>query len=112
MNKRKKRIALAAGMTTVVVGLGSLASVSCADADAASATGFSDNFEDGDTAGWSKSGGTWSVVTDGSHVLKQAKTGATLARQFAGLTDWTDYAVSAKVEPLSVASDGYAAIVA
>ncbi|GIF24367.1 pectate lyase [Actinoplanes tereljensis] len=108
----RRKIVFAAGITTVVVGLGSLASVSFADADSATDAGFSDNFEDGDTAGWSKSGGTWSVVSDGSKVLKQTKTGATLARQFAGLTDWADYTVQARVEPLSVAADGYAAIVA
>ncbi|BBH65244.1 hypothetical protein ACTI_19290 [Actinoplanes sp. OR16] len=89
--------------------MGALASVSFADADSASAAGFSDDFADGDTAGWSKSGGTW-AVTGGA--LRQTKTGATLSRQFAGPTDWTDYTVSAKVQPLTVASGGYAGIVA
>ena len=35
-------------------------------------TEFSDNFEDGNTSGWSQSGGSWSVVTDGSKVLSQS----------------------------------------
>ncbi|GAA1583755.1 right-handed parallel beta-helix repeat-containing protein [Actinoplanes couchii] len=110
MNKRK--VAIAAGMAAVVAGMGAVASISFADADGATTVGFSDSFEDGDTAGWTRSGGTWSVVSDGGKVLKQAKTGATLSRQFAGLTDWTDYTVSAKVSPLSVGTGGFAAIVA
>ncbi|MEU8656088.1 polysaccharide lyase family 1 protein [Actinoplanes philippinensis] len=108
-SSRRRKVVIAAGMAAVVAGMGGLASVSFADATAA---GFSDTFEDGDTAGWSRSGGTWSVVADGGKVLEQGKTGATLARQFAGSADWTDYTVTAKVEPLSVASGGYAAIVA
>ncbi|WP_189332169.1 pectate lyase family protein [Actinoplanes ianthinogenes] len=96
-------------MAAVVAGLGTVAGVSFADADAANPAGFSDDFGDGDTAGWSKSGGTWSV-TDGE--LRQSKSGATLAREFAGSTDWTDYTVQAKVDPLAVATGGYAGIVA
>ncbi|SDT74959.1 pectate lyase family protein [Actinoplanes derwentensis] len=110
MNKRK--VAIATGMAAVVAGMGAVATVSFAGADDATAVGFTDSFEDGDTAGWTKSGGTWSVVSDGSKVLKQAKTGTTLSRQFAGSTDWADYTVSAKVEPLSVSAGGFAALVA
>jgi pectate lyase len=108
---RTRKVVLATGMAAVVAGFGGLAAVSFADADQASATGFTDNFEDGNAAGWSKSGGSWSVVSDGSKVLKQAKTGATLAREFAGRTDWTDYSLQAKVKPLTVAAAGYTAIV-
>ena len=32
---------------------------------------FGDDFEDGNSNGWSKSGGSWSVLTDGSRVLQQ-----------------------------------------
>ncbi|GIE72310.1 pectate lyase family protein [Actinoplanes palleronii] len=111
-SRRKRKVVLATGMAVVVAGLGTVAGVSFADADTATAAGFSDNFEDGDTAGWTKSGGDWSVVSDGSKVLKQGKSGATLARQFAGDTSWTDYTVQARVEPLAVATGGYAALVA
>jgi pectate lyase len=38
-------------------------------ASAQTQTLFSDNFEDGDAKGWSKSGGTWAVVADGSQVV-------------------------------------------
>jgi pectate lyase len=112
MQNRKRKVLLAAGMAAVVAGLGTVAGVSFAGADTATTAGLTDDFEDGDTAGWSKSGGTWSVVDDGSKVLKQAKSGATPARQFAGSTDWTDVTVQARVEPVAVAAGGYAAIVA
>ncbi|WP_433827687.1 pectate lyase family protein [Actinoplanes sp. CA-015351] len=106
---KKRNIYIAAGMAAVVTGIGALATVSFAGTEAATAAGFSDDFADGDTAGWSKSGGTWAVT---GAALRQTKTGATLSRQFAGLTDWADYTVSAKVQPLSVAAGGYAALVA
>src|SRR5215207_5351261 len=43
-------------------------------ASAQTQTLFTDNFEDGDAKGWTKSGGTWTVVTDGSRVYKQSST--------------------------------------
>src|SRR5262252_243477 len=61
---------------------------------------FSDNFEDGNTNGWSKSNGTWTVVTDGSLVMRQSATGVD-ARARAGLTSWTNYSVQARVKALS-----------
>ncbi|MFG2102584.1 pectate lyase [Micromonospora echinaurantiaca] len=72
--------ALAAGMTT----------------SAFAATVFTDTFSDGDTAGWSKSGGTW-TATDGA--VNQSNAGSELARLFAGQTGWTDYQVQARVRP-------------
>jgi hypothetical protein len=68
------------------------------------ATVFSDDFNDGDASGWSKSGGTWSVLTDGSGVFNQASAGSELARQFAGQTTWTDYQVQARVKPTGFGS--------
>jgi len=65
------------------------------------ATLFADNFNDGNASGWSKSGGEWSVVTDGSPTFQQSKVDSELARQFAGQTSWTDYQVQARVKPLS-----------
>ena len=59
---------------------------------------FADDFEDGNSNGWSKSGGSWSVVTDGSRAFRQAGTSSD-ARAFAGETTWTDYAVQARVKP-------------
>ncbi|MGW1062221.1 pectinesterase family protein [Micromonospora rubida] len=73
---------------------------------------FGDDFSDGDTAGWSKSGGTWSVVTDGSPALQQAKGDTDNARLFAGSSSWTDYTVQAQVKPLTLPADGAAALLA
>src|SRR5262245_14405108 len=61
---------------------------------------FSDNFEDGNTNGWSKSNGTWTVVTDGSLAMRQSATGVD-ARARAGLTTWTNYSVQARAKALS-----------
>ncbi len=69
---------------------------------ARAATSFGDDFEDGDASGWSKSGGTWSVVSDGSAALRQSKLPSDLARVFAGSTGWTDYAVQARVRPITL----------
>ena len=54
--------------------------------------------------GWSKSGGDWSVVADGSPALRQTKLDSELARQFAGSTSWTNYTVQARVKPLASAA--------
>ncbi|MEV6495038.1 family 16 glycoside hydrolase, partial [Actinoplanes sp. NPDC051633] len=62
---------------------------------------FADDFNDGNAGGWSKSGGDWSVVGDGTPAFQQGNTGSELARQFAGKTSWTDYSVQARVKPLS-----------
>jgi pectate lyase len=43
---------------------------------AQAATLLSDDFEDGNSSGWSTSGGTWAVVTDGSRVLRQSGSSA------------------------------------
>ena len=68
---------------------------------ASAATLFSDNFQDGDVSGWSKSGGEWAVVTDGTLALRQSKLDSELAREFAGSTSWTNYSVQARVKPLA-----------
>ena len=67
------------------------------------ATLFSDNFEDGNSSGWSTSGGSWSVTTDGSYVLRQTGTGAdAIAR--GGSSSWTNYTVTARVKPTTFAA--------
>lgn len=76
------------------------------------ATAFSANFEDGSTSAWSKSGGTWTVVTDGSKVLQQSNATTSNARLFAGDSSWTDYTVQARVKPLSLGSGGYVGLLA
>ncbi|WP_206068066.1 family 16 glycoside hydrolase [Nonomuraea composti] len=78
---------------------------------ASAATLFNDDFQDGDAAGWSRSGGSWSVVTDGSPAYRQSGTSAD-ARALAG-SGWTDQAVQARVKPISYNGSGrYAAVLA
>ena len=82
-------------------------------APASAATLFADNFNDGEASGWSKSGGTWSVATDGSGVLRQSNTTSELARDFAGNSGWTNYSVQARVKPLAFdGSNRYVALAA
>lgn len=64
----------------------------------ASTTLFADNFEAATIgaapAGWTASGGTWTVVQDGSRVVKQRKSTASTLELSAGSTTWTDYTIS------------------
>jgi pectate lyase len=73
---------------------------------ASAATLFSDNFEDGNADGWSKSGGDWSVLADGSQAYRQSNLGSELARAFGGSTSWTNYTVQARVKPLAFDGSG------
>ena len=96
--------------TARVAGLGAIATVFLAGIlavtvpNALAATLFSDNFESGNTSAWSKSGGTWSLVSDGSQVFQQSDNTTDRARQFAGSTGWTNYTVTARVKATSFAS--------
>lgn len=65
---------------------------------------FSDDFEDGNTTGWTPASGSWSVRTDRTKVLTQANYTAALIT--AG-DSWTDYTVEAKVTmPIADANAG------
>ncbi|MDI6097389.1 cellulose-binding protein [Actinoplanes sp. NEAU-A12] len=90
---RTLRRSLGAAGLSGLVAAGLLLSIGTAEA----ATLFSANFESG-AGGWSKSGGTWSVVSDGTQVLQQSDTANVRARQFAGDTSWTNYSVQARVK--------------
>ncbi|MFI5495843.1 pectate lyase [Actinoplanes sp. NPDC051859] len=104
---RRRRLALAGGFTVVLA-----AAVGIAATAFAGSTALSDDFADGDTAGWSKSGGSWSVIDDGGRVLRQANAGSELARMFAGDTGWTDYTVQARVRPAALPGAAAAGIAA
>jgi pectate lyase len=82
----------------VAVALLVAAAVVVTGAAAHAATLFSDDFEDGNANGWSKSGGTWSVVPDGSLVYRQSGTGSDAKAQ-AGDAGWDDQTVQARVRP-------------
>ena len=96
-------VAAAAALTVTALGMTS---------SAFAATVFSADFENGSTSGWSKSGGSWSVVADGSQTLRQTNATSSNARDFAGDSGWSDYTVAAKVKPLSFGSGGFAALLA
>ena len=69
-----------------------------------STTLLSDNFEDGDSAGWTAASGTWSVINDGSKVLNQKALGTAVITNG---SPWTDYAYQAEVKiPVSDANAG------
>ncbi|MFG6198547.1 polysaccharide lyase family 1 protein [Nonomuraea sp. JJY05] len=78
---------------------------------ASAATLFADDFEDGNATGWSRSGGSWSVVADGSQAYRQSGTSAD-ARAVAG-TGWSDQAVQARVRPIAFnGADRHVAVLA
>ncbi|MEW2379482.1 LamG domain-containing protein [Micromonospora sp. NPDC047812] len=79
---------------------------------AGAATAFSADFEDGSIAGWSKSGGSWSVVPDGSQVARQSSTSSENARLFNASTALTDYTVQARVRPVSLGANGFVGLLA
>lgn len=97
MSATTRRALLAVGIASAVT-----ATVLTIAATAHAATLFVDDFNDGNADGWSKSGGSWSVVTDGSPVYRQASTGSDAKAQ-AGST-WTDQSVQARVKPLAFTS--------
>lgn len=67
---------------------------------ASAATLTSDDFEDGNAAGWTTTGGTWVIKNEESRVLHQSSLAANaLART--GQIDWRDYTVAADVKPVS-----------
>ncbi|GIE75163.1 silent information regulator protein Sir2 [Actinoplanes philippinensis] len=97
---RTLRRSLGAAGLSGLVAAGLFLSIGTAEA----ATLFSADFESGSTGGWSKSGGTWSVASDGTSVLQQSDTGSERARQFAGNTSWTNYSVQARVKATAFGS--------
>ena len=75
---RLRRLAVIGGLA-IVVAAGLFVTVTNAEA----ATVFSADFESGSTSGWSKSGGTWAIVSDGSQVFQQSDSSSERAREFA-----------------------------
>ncbi|MEO3930828.1 hypothetical protein ABGB07_44340 [Micromonosporaceae bacterium B7E4] len=79
---------------------------------ASAATLASDDFEDGNAAGWVTTGGTWIVAREESRVLRQSSLAANaLART--GQPGWRDYTIVAEVRPDSFnGMPGFAGVVA
>ncbi|MEV0901387.1 pectate lyase [Actinoplanes sp. NPDC049802] len=107
-SRRRRRLVVGLGAAGAAGAVTALVAILVPSASAG--TLFNDDFESG-AGNWSKSGGTWSVVSDGSKVYKQAKTDSELARVFAGETSWTNYSVEAKVKGLDL-SKGLAGVAA
>jgi hypothetical protein len=61
---------------------------------------FSDDFEDGNSNGWTTSNGTWAIATDGSKVYGQTGTGtaSTVLMSRAGSMTWANQIIEAKVK--------------
>jgi pectin methylesterase-like acyl-CoA thioesterase len=96
-----RRASRARLLSAVAAGLLAVAALTVAGAgDASAATLFSDDFQDGNSSGWTTSGGTWSVVADGSNVLRQSGTSLD-ARARAGSASWTNYTVTTRVKPIA-----------
>ncbi|WP_328653694.1 right-handed parallel beta-helix repeat-containing protein [Micromonospora sp. NBC_00330] len=91
-HRRGLLLTIGAALAAVALALGMGATGAYAD------TLFTDDFEDGNATGWTASGGTWTVATDGSRVYRQSGTSSD-ARSLAGTASWTDYSVQATVKP-------------
>lgn len=70
---------------------------------------FCDDFEDHNATGWTKSGGTWTVVDDGGDWVYEGS--AASEEAYAGDVGWTDQTVQANVKVISFGgtSDSYRA---
>src|SRR5215813_12320058 len=73
---------------------------------------FSDDFQDGNDNGWTKSSGTWAVVSDGSLVYRQSGTSAD-SNARAGSSTWTNISIQARVKPIAFnGADRYVGVMA
>ncbi|GAA0935957.1 pectate lyase family protein [Virgisporangium aurantiacum] len=106
--RRRRLVAIGAATLAGAV----IASLTLFNNPAQAETLFSDNFEDGNNSGWSSSGGSWAVASDGSNVDRQSNAGSERARHFAGQTSWTNYVVQARVKANSLASNGVVGLLA
>jgi hypothetical protein len=107
LHNRQTRLAVVSAGVALMIGL-----VVSVATSASAATLFSDDFNDGNANGWTTSGGTWSVVTDGTGVYRQSGTSGD-ARARAGQSSWTNYSVTARVKPTAVnGTNRFAAVLA
>jgi hypothetical protein len=105
--RRRWQLAGVAGLVTVIG-----AGITVVGANAEPANAFSADFESGSTSAWSKSGGTWSIVSDGSKALSQTNASSANAREFAGDPAWTAYTATARVKPLTLGTGGSVGLLA
>ncbi|OAS21225.1 family 16 glycoside hydrolase [Paenibacillus oryzisoli] len=72
--------------------------------DLAGANLFSDNFDDGDSVGWTQVLGTWSIITDGINKLLAANSNSGEYVISTGNTSWANYAVQSRIKMTSEGS--------
>lgn len=108
-----RRVRGAATVFAVLTALGAVVLALMISVPAARAeTLLSDTFEDGNLDGWTRSGGSWSVASDGTQVARQSSTSSD-ARALAGQPGWTNYSVQTRVKALSFnGSDRFVAVLA
>jgi hypothetical protein len=66
---------------------------------------YQDDFEDGVADGWTESGGTWTVVSDGTKVYRQGGTSGD-GISAAGDVGWTDFTVEVRAKPVGFNAGG------
>jgi hypothetical protein len=71
---------------------------------------FGDDYESGSASSWATTGGTWSVVTDGTKVYNQSNNAAANINAYSGLSTWQNYTVAAKVKADSFDANNQAGI--
>ncbi|MEV0326802.1 LamG-like jellyroll fold domain-containing protein [Micromonospora echinospora] len=108
-SRRRRITALTAAAMTVPL---ALVAATLTTTPASAATVFTEDFQSGSLSAWSKSGGDWSITTDGSQVVRQTNTTSGNARFFAGDTTWTAYTVQARVKPITLGANGHASLLA
>jgi pectate lyase len=100
--------AILTAISAVTFALITLANTPAANA----ATLFTDTFEDGNLDGWTRSGGSWSLGTDGTGVALQSSTSSD-ARMLTGQSTWADYTVRVRAKALAFnGSDRFVAVLA
>jgi hypothetical protein len=81
---------------------------------AAAAPSLRDDFEDGNSTGWTEAlgSGNWSVVTDGSTKVYKYTDGASSAKSYTGDSGWANYSIQAKIKVDSWNATGRAGVMA
>jgi hypothetical protein len=101
--KKKLTLSIAGALLAIIIGLG---------VSAQTQTLFSDDFQDGNAGGWTRSSGSWSIVTDGSLAYRQSGTSAD-SNARTGSSSWTNISVQARVKPIAFnGADRYVGVMA
>jgi pectate lyase len=100
MNRQARLAAIAAAASGILLVVAAVLATSTASA----AILFRDDFEDGNADGWTKSGGSWSVVTDGTSAWRQSGTSAD-ARALVGSV-WSGQNMAVRVKPTGFNGSG------